>query len=132
MSYPLVCLLLGLVIGWVPYFLHGPIPEKFDMLYLKGAVGVWCWYAARLLIGLMVGITVWPQRWWVRGPLIGFLMMLPPGLMSLAIPTCGPWCMFWNETTATAAGFLVAGIAFWLTGKHHALDRSGAGPSGAA
>ena len=111
MPYPVLCLLLGLVIGWIPYFLHGPIPEKFDLLYLKGAVGVWCWYMARLLIG--------------------FLMMLPPGLMSLAIPTCGPWCMFWNETTATSAGFIVAGLAFWLTGKHHALDRADAAPPSA-
>ena len=33
--------------------------------------------------------------------------------------------MFWNETTATAIGFLVAGIAYRLTGKHHGLDSSG-------
>jgi hypothetical protein len=30
--------------------------------------------------------------------------------------------MFWNETTATVLGLLVAGIAFKLTGKNHSLD----------
>jgi len=30
--------------------------------------------------------------------------------------------MFWNETTATTIGLLVAGLAFWITGKEHALD----------
>jgi hypothetical protein len=33
--------------------------------------------------------------------------------------------MFWNETTATVLGFLVAGLAFWITGKEHALDAQG-------
>ena len=60
-------------------FLHGPIPEKFNLFYLRGAVAVWSWYTARLLIGFMVGITCWPRRWYLRGPLCGFLMMLPPG-----------------------------------------------------
>jgi hypothetical protein len=30
--------------------------------------------------------------------------------------------MFWNEFTATSIGVIVAGVAFWITGKHHALD----------
>lgn len=103
---------------------HGPIPEKFDLFYLRGSVAVWSWYTARLLIGFLVGITCWPRRWYLRGALCGFLMMLPPGIMSLAVPTCGPRCMFWNETTAVMIGILVAGIAFKLTGQEHALDVS--------
>jgi len=122
MPYPLVCALLGFVLGWIPKFLHGPIPEKFDLFYIHGSISVWSWYAARLLVGVMVGITCLPRRWYFRGPLCGFLMMLPPGIMSLSVPTCGPVCMFWNETTATSLGLIVAGLAFWLTGKHHALD----------
>ncbi len=122
LPYPLVCALIGFGLGWIPMFLHGPIPEKFNLYYLRGPVAVWSWYTARLLIGFMVGITCWPRRWYLRGPLCGFLMMLPPGIMSLAVPTCGPKCMFWNETTATTIGLLVAGLAFWITGKEHALD----------
>ena len=123
LSYPLLCALCGFVLGWIPMFLHVPIPEKFDLFYLRGAVAVWSWYAARLLVGVMVGITWWPPRWYLRGPLCGFLMILPCGIMSLAVPTCGAACMFWNEGTAAALGFLVAGIAYWSTGKHHALAR---------
>jgi hypothetical protein len=126
LPYVLVCALAGLVIGWIPGFFHGPIPEKFDYFGLRGAIAVWTWYTARMLIGLMVGITSIPERWWVRGPLCGFLMILPPGIMSLATPTCGPMCMFWNEVTGTIAGLLVGGIAFVVTGKQHARD---AGPA---
>jgi len=28
--------------------------------------------------------------------------------------------MFWNDVTATAIGLTVAGVAFLLTGRHHA------------
>lgn len=122
LPYPLVCALLGFVLGWIPKFLHGPIPEKFNLYYIHGAISVWSWYTARLLVGVMVGITCLPRRWYFRGPLCGFLMMLPPGIMSLSVPTCGPVCMFWNETTATSLGLIVAGLAFYLTGKHHDLD----------
>jgi hypothetical protein len=122
LPYQLLCVLLGLALGWIPAFLHGPIPEKFNLFYLKGSISVWSWYAARLLVGVWVGLTCSPRRWWIRGPLCGFLAMLPPGIMSLSVPTCGPVCMFWNETTATVLGLFVAGIAFKLTGKHHALD----------
>ena len=90
MPYPLVCALLGLVVGWLPVFFHGPIPQKFDLLYIRGAVAVWAFYSARLMIGLFVGLTVWPPRWWLRGPLCGLLMMLPVGLVALATPGCGP------------------------------------------
>jgi hypothetical protein len=88
--YPLLCALIGLVVGWFPRFFHGPIPQKFDALYLRGAIAVWAFYSARLLIGLMVGLTIWPPRWWLRGPLCGLLMMLPVGLVALATPGCGP------------------------------------------
>ena len=120
--YQLLCALVGFVLGWIPMFLHGPIPEKFNLFYLKGSISVWSWYTARLLVGVWVGLTCWPRRWWIRGPLCGFLAMLPPGIMSLSVPTCGPVCMFWNETTATVLGLVIAGIAFRLTGKHHSLD----------
>jgi hypothetical protein len=87
--YVLVCTALGLVLGWLPYFLHGPIPHKFNVLYIQGPVAVWGFYAARLLVGLLVGVSVWPRAWYVRGPLAGFLMLSPVGLVALATPGCG-------------------------------------------
>ena len=89
LPYPALCTLVGLVLGWLPVFLHGPIPQKFNVLYIRGAVAVWAFYSARLLIGFMVGITSWPGRWYLRGPLCGFLMMFPLTLVSLAMPGCG-------------------------------------------
>jgi hypothetical protein len=89
LPYPVVCALLGLVVGWLPWFLHGPIPEKFNVLYIRGIIAVWGFYTARLLIGFMVGITRWPRRWYLRGPLVGFLMLLPITLVTLAMPGCG-------------------------------------------
>src|SRR6185436_8658630 len=128
LPYHVLCALIGLVLGWIPMLLHGPIPEKFNLFYLKGAIAVWSWYTARLLIGFMVGITWWPPRWYLRGALCGFVMMLPPGIMSLSVPTCGPVCMFWNETTAISIGLIVAGAAFWITGRNHSLDAAPALP----
>ena len=87
--YPLVSTALGLVLGWAPIALHGPIPEKFDVLYIDGSIAVWAYYTARLSIGLWIGITSWPARWWLRGALCGFLAMLPLGWMALATPGCG-------------------------------------------
>jgi hypothetical protein len=116
--YPLLCALLGLGLGWIPKLFHGPIPEKYDVLYIKGAVAVWGWYVARCLIGFLVGITTWPTRWWLRGPMIGLLTMLPLGFVSLATPGCGPPCMFWNVTTGMAVGTAVGGIAFAVTRRH--------------
>ena len=89
MAYRLVCVLAGLVLAWVPRFFHGPIPYKFNILGIRGDVAVWGWYTARLLIGLLVGITSWPPRWYVRGPLCGFLALLPVGFVALATPGCG-------------------------------------------
>ena len=89
LSYPFLCALLGLVLGWIPALIHGPIPDKFNVLYIQGSVAVWAFYAARLSIGFLVGVSVWPQRWWLRGPLLGLLAMLPPGLFALATPRCG-------------------------------------------
>jgi len=86
--YPLLCALLGLALGWLPRLVHGPIHQKFDILYIQGAIAVWGFYSARLLIGLMVGITRWPPKWYVRGPLCGFLMMFPLSLIALATPGC--------------------------------------------
>ena len=90
LPYPLLCALIGLVVGWFPVFFHGPIPEKFNLFYLNGQLAVWNWYLSRLLIGLLVGISAWPPVWWMRGPLIGVLVMIPPGFVALATPGCGP------------------------------------------
>lgn len=118
-SYPLLCALLGFGLGWLPMLLHGPIPEKFNVLYIRGSIAIWTFYWARLSIGLLVGITVWPRRWWLRGPLIGLLAMLPPGLLALAMPRCGPGCMARNLATGALIGLAVAGAAFVLTGRQH-------------
>ncbi len=87
--YPLVCGGLGLILGWFPMLVHGPIAAKFNVLYIRGAVAVWGFYSARLLIGFLVGITCWPERWFLRGPLCGLLLMFPLTLISLAMPGCG-------------------------------------------
>lgn len=87
--YPLLCTLLGGVLAWMPRLVHGPIPEKFNVLYIRGAIAVWGFYSARLSIGFWVGITRWPARWYVRGPLCGLLALFPLTLISLAMPGCG-------------------------------------------
>ena len=84
-----LCAALGLALGWLPVLIHGPIPEKFDVLYIRGAVAVWAYYSARLLIGFLIGITAWPHPWYVRGQLIGFLTTLPVTFVALASPGCG-------------------------------------------
>ncbi len=88
-DYTLLCIGLGLVLGWLPWLLHGPIPHKFNVLYIDGSVAVWGWYVARMSIGLWVGLTVWPGRWYLRGPLCGVLAILPLGIVSIAVPDCG-------------------------------------------
>jgi hypothetical protein len=119
LPYTILCTLLGLALGWLPMLLHGPIAEKYDVLYIRGATAVWGWYSARLLIGFVVGITVWPRRWWLRGPLCGLLMMFPLGWVSLATPGCGFTCQFWNAVTGTLIGLSVAGLAFAISGREH-------------
>jgi len=118
--YRLLCFLIGLPLAWIPFFLHGPIPQKYDILHIKGAVAVWGWYTARMLIGFWVGNAGWPARWWLRGALCGFTVMLPLTIVSLATPGCGAPCMGWNLTTGTTIGFVVAGLAFVLTGRERA------------
>ena len=88
-SYAVVCTLIGVVVGWLPVFIHGPIPAKFNVLYIRGSTAVWAFYSARLLIGFLVGITRWPSAWYLRGPLCGIVMMFPLTLVSLAMPGCG-------------------------------------------
>ena len=117
-SYAPLCTVAGLVLAQLPSFLHGPIPYKFDIHALDGHVAVRGWYIARMLIGFLVGITRWPSRWWIRGPLCGLVMMVPLGFVSLATPECGPACMFWNSFTGAAIGLLVGAAAFWVTGRH--------------
>jgi hypothetical protein len=118
--YRVVCTGLGLGLGWIPMLLHGPIPEKYDRLYLSGAIAVWGWYVARLSIGFWVGVTQWPRPWYVRGPLCGALVLFPLTLVSLATPGCGVPCMFWNLVTGVVLGVVVAGVAYAVTGRHHA------------
>jgi hypothetical protein len=89
MPYLLVCSLLGLVLGWIPWLLHGPVPMKFSVHYIHGQTAVAAFYTARMLIGVFVGLTSWPGAWYVRGPVCGFLVMLPVALVSLATPGCG-------------------------------------------
>ena len=117
--YVVVCTALGLVLGWVPKLIHGPIPQKFDVLYIKGSLAVWAYYTARLSIGFWVGNATWPARWWLRGPLCGFLALLPLAFLALATPGCGVPCMRLNLSTATGVGFTIAGLAYLLTGRHH-------------
>lgn len=118
-GYVATCVALGAILGWIPSFLHGPIPEKFDVLYIQGDTAIWSYYSVRMLIGLWVGITAWPERWWLRGPLCGFVAVFPLTLVSLAMPGCREPCMAVNLTTCTALGAAVAGLAFLLTGRHH-------------
>lgn len=119
LPYPLWCALLGLAVGWLPALVHGPIAAKYDALYIRGDVAVWAWYSARLLIGVAVGITWWPRRWWLRGPLCGLLLLFPLGWMSLATPGCGFPCQFWNAVSGMLVGLTVGGGAYLLTGRHH-------------
>ncbi|MBI5504582.1 MAG: hypothetical protein HY899_07255 [Deltaproteobacteria bacterium] len=90
LSYTLACTLLGLALGCVPAFLHGPTHEKWDYFHLDGTKIVAGWYFARMSIGLLVGITTVPAAWWLRGPLCGVLAMLPLGVVALGNPLCGP------------------------------------------
>jgi hypothetical protein len=121
--YILVCALLGIALGWVPRQLHGPIPQKFDVLFIEGRIAISAWYVARSAIGLWVGLTVWPRPWWVRGPLVGTAVLLPLTLVSLAMPRCGAPCMQVNLASAAALGFVEAGLAYLLTGLHRAESR---------
>jgi hypothetical protein len=89
LPYVVVCTAVGLAIGWTPMLFHGPIPEKWSYFYVNGAILVWGYYVARLSIGLWVGITATPARWYLRGPLCGALTMLPLGFVALANPLCG-------------------------------------------
>jgi hypothetical protein len=118
--YALLCTLLGVMLGLLPRLVHGPIPEKYDVLYIKGAIAVWGWYLARSAIGFLVGITSWPERWWLRGPLCGLVMLVPLSFVSLATPGCGAPCAASNVGTAVAVGTAVGGLAFLLTGRHRA------------
>jgi hypothetical protein len=92
--YPLFCAVLGAVLGVLPSFFHGPIPEKWSYFNygttaIDGATLVWGYYIARGLIGVLVGTTVWPGAWFLRGPLCGVVMMVPLGVVALANPLCG-------------------------------------------
>lgn len=120
LRYAVICIALGLVLGWLPMFVHGPIPEKWNIYAVNGGVLVWGYYVARLSVGLWVGITSLPAAWYLRGPLCGALAMLPLGFVGLANPLCGPRCMFWNTLTSATIGLAVGGLAWSITGKHHA------------
>jgi hypothetical protein len=119
-AYVLLCTVVGLVAGWLPVLLHGPIPQKLDAARLNGALAIWTYYGARLLIGFMVGTGVWPATWWMRGPLYGILLMLPPGFLALGTPGCGPRCMALNLSSGAVIGLVVAGVARLASGRSHA------------
>lgn len=70
---------LRAVLGWVRYFFQGPIPDKLNQLYIHDPTTVWGWYLARILIGTWIGVTTSPWRWWLRGPLFGFLVLRSVG-----------------------------------------------------
>jgi hypothetical protein len=89
LPYLPLCIGLGMVLAWIPWLLHGPIAYKFDIYRLNGGVMVWAFYSARMLIGFWVGATTWPAKWWVRGPVCGFLSLLPVACVALATPGCG-------------------------------------------
>jgi hypothetical protein len=89
LPYPVLCTLAGLVLGWVPAWIHGPIAYKFNAAGLDGPTAVWAFYSARLAVGFLVGITRWPQPWYLRGPLCGLVAMVPVSLVALATPGCG-------------------------------------------
>lgn len=59
------------------------------MHYINGSIAVWAFYSARLSIGFWVGIGRWPVVWYLRGPMVGFLIMLPVTFIPLATPGCG-------------------------------------------
>lgn len=122
LRYILLCTAIGLSLCWVPTLIHGPIREKWDYYYLNGGWAIWNWYLARGMVGFFVGITLWPRRWWLRGPLVGLLLLMPPCMMSMSNPLCGPPCVMGNESTGMGLGLIVAGLAFLLTRRHHALD----------
>lgn len=117
LPYSLVCIGAGIAFGWIPWFLHGPIAEKFDAFFIDGSMAVWAWYTARMLIGVWVALVTWPEQWWLRGPLCGLLGMLPVTIVSLAVPTCGAPCMAWNLTTGAAVGLATGAFAFAVTGR---------------
>ena len=72
------------------------------------------------MIGFFVGVSSWPPRWYLRGPLIGVLVMFPVTFLPLAMPECGARCMGANLTTGAALGLAVAGLAFAITRRHRA------------
>ncbi|HEY8515835.1 MAG TPA: hypothetical protein VIS07_10020 [Candidatus Binatia bacterium] len=118
--YRLVCVAAGLAAAWIPFLLHGPIPEKLARVRLNGPVAVWGWYVARMLIGIVVAAATWPRPWWLRGALFGALVMLPPAIVSLATPGCGPDCASLNVGTGALVGVLAGGGARLVTGRDHA------------
>ena len=120
MSYRQVCFVVGILAGWLPWLLHGPALEKFEAVRMNGRYAVTAYYVARCSIGVWVGLTSWPERWWLRGPLCGALAMLPPACVSLATPGCGLWCGLTNVVSAAAVGLLVGGLAWAWTGRSHA------------
>ncbi|HAC80608.1 MAG TPA: hypothetical protein DCG06_09965 [Deltaproteobacteria bacterium] len=122
LPYIWTCAILGLILGWLPMLFHGPIPEKFDQFYISGSWAVWAWYLSRMSIGLLLGVTVRPRTFWLRGLVVGGLVMLPLGFVSLAVPTCGPVCMGANILTGAVEGLLIVVVAWWITGRERIED----------
>jgi hypothetical protein len=118
----LICVAVGLVLGWIPTLFQGPDPQKFDIYYLYGDVAVWSFYFSRMLIGIVVGVSVWPRRWYVRGPVCGALLTAPPGIFALATPGCSPAWVFWNTVTGAVIGTVAGAAAYVATGRDHAFS----------
>ena len=127
--YLAVCTALGLALGWLPGLVHGPVAAKWDVHAVDGTWVVGGYLAARLSIGLWVGISSTPSSWYLRGPLCGALAMVPVGLVAVSNPLCGSPCMFWNTLSGSAVGFAVAGLAWSITGMHSGFaDPAAEGP----
>jgi hypothetical protein len=122
LRYVATSVALGLVLGWLPGFAHGPIAAKWDVHGVDGEWVVWAYRAARLSIGMWVGVVAVPAAWALRGPLCGMLVMMPLGMVGLSNEYCGPPCMFWNMATGAAVGFAVGGLAWSLTGMSSVMD----------
>jgi hypothetical protein len=122
LRYVAVSTAIGLLLGWLPALVHGPVAEKWNVHGVHGGTLVAGYFVARLSIGFWSGAVVVPRAWFLRGPICGALAMLPLGFVGLSNDLCGGPCMFWNTATAAAVGFATAGIAWSITGRHSAID----------
>jgi hypothetical protein len=82
-----VATFIGLICGVICMMLassNAPIPWAIKMQIL----------ANRTLIGLAIGISALKMKWWLRGPLLGFVFSLPLGFSSMMASGYAPIWMF--------------------------------------